>query len=88
MSETQTAPKTAPLSLTIDMQVYPAQGQSLSEAVKDLRQRITEYLTQEGYPLWEDYGVSVESIQEAEEAGEPLVWIGYEGPFITEVSVR
>lgn len=80
---------TARVTMTISMDIYPRAGQPLEEATAHFRKVFQEYMTLKDAPFWEDYGGTLAEIKEFQEnEGEEPCWGGYDGPFVTHVSVR
>lgn len=78
----------ARITATVTIDLFPKPGQTAAEAASEFRALFQEYLEHSDGPLWEDYGATLADIQEAQENGEWPVWGGYEGPYMTAVSVQ
>lgn len=83
--------ETTRISATVTIDVYPRRGQSLAEASAHFRRVFREYLERHDFPFWEDYGAAIEDIvasRSGDDDASELCWGGYDGPFVTNVSVR
>lgn len=81
--------ETARVTMTVTMDICPLQGQTPEEAANHFRKVFQEYMTRKDFPFWEDYGATLDDIKNfRDHEGEEPCWGGYEGPFVTQVSVR
>lgn len=80
--------ETSRITMTVTMDVLPSASQSLDDATEHFRKVFEEYLTRTDFPFWEDYGATIEDVEAFRADGEEPCWGGYEGPFVTHVSVR
>lgn len=83
-----TPPETTQITATVTLDIHPKPGQSTAEAAEHFHQMFREYLEHKDFPFWEDYGAEIDDIREARQNGETPTWGGYEGPYVTRVSVR
>lgn len=80
---------TTSVTMTVTMDICPRAGQSLVEASAHFRKVFQEYMTLEDFPFWGDYGATLTEIKDFQDnEGEEPCWGGYDGPFVTHVSVR
>lgn len=83
--------ETTRITATVTIDICPREGQSLDEASTHFRRVFREYLERHDFPLREDYGATIEDIAASRSGGDDapeLCWGGYDGPFVTSVSVR
>lgn len=76
--------KTVKLTATVTIEVYPEQGQSLTDAAEEMARIFDSYLTTEEMPFREDYGATVEEIESGEAREEMRGW---DGPYVTDIKV-
>lgn len=75
--------------MTVTMDIHPSPEQSMADATTEFRKLFQEYLSNKDSSFWGDYGATLEEIKEyRENDGEEPCWGGYEGPFVTNITVR
>lgn len=80
---------TSRITMTVTMDIHPSPEQSLADATTEFRKLFQEYLSNKESSFWGDYGATLEEIKEyRENDGEEPCWGGYEGPFVTHITVR
>lgn len=76
------------LTMKVELTLRPKAGQTMPEAIEEMRDLFTDYITGEGN-LRDDYGASDEEIDDFHSGKTPSpVWGGWEGPFITDATAE